>query len=204
MMGATVEYSIAEMRAWEDAAVAAGGSYAGLMENAGARAAAALAVRCGTPQRTLVLCGHGNNGGDGWVLARHLAARGWPVLACLLTAGAASPLNRDNHAALPSQVAQVADPLLWLPECSVVVDAVFGTGFDGDLPPAVARVFQAANAATHSLRVALDIPSGVHGDSGRAAPHSFAAALTYTFQARKPAHRLAAAQCGEVVCINIE
>lgn len=198
------EYTVAQMRAWEEGVVAAGGSYAGLMENAGGRAAADLVTRLAAPQRVLVLCGPGNNGGDGWVLARHLALRGWPVLACALGEGRPSPLNRANRAALPSCVAQVLDPLLWLPECPVVVDAVFGTGFNGDLPSAVARVFQAACAAAQTLRVALDMPSGVHGDSGRMAAHSFAAALTYAFQARKPAHRLAAAQCGTVVCINLE
>ena len=72
----TPVYTVAQMRAWEDAAVAAGGSYAALMENAGARAAADLFSRFETAQRLLVLCGKGNNGGDGLVLARHWAEAG--------------------------------------------------------------------------------------------------------------------------------
>ena len=75
----TAVYTVAQMRAWEDAAVTAGSSYATLMENAGARAAADLFFRFEAPQRLLVLCGKGNNGGDGLVLARHWAQAGWPA-----------------------------------------------------------------------------------------------------------------------------
>ena len=104
----TLLYTTEQMRAWEDAAVAAGGSYAQLMENAGSRAAADLRARFDSPQHLLVLCGKGNNGGDGLVVARHWAQSGWPVTVCLLLGDTWSPLGAANLASLPPAEAAVA------------------------------------------------------------------------------------------------
>ena len=198
----TPVYTVAQMRAWEDAAVAAGGSYAALMENAGARAAADLFSRFETAQRLLVLCGKGNNGGDGLVLARHWAEAGWPAAVCLLLGENLSPLSAANLANLPPSVQQL--PPERLPESDVVVDAVFGTGYSGELPAAVAMLMRQINRQS-GCKVALDMPSGINSDHGHIAADSFCAHITYAFQALKPAHRLPEVQayCGEIVCLSI-
>ena len=198
----TAVYTVAQMRAWEDAAVAAGGSYAALMENAGARAAADLFSRFETAQRLLVLCGKGNNGGDGLVLARHWAEAGWPAAVCLLLGENLSPLSAANLANLPPSVQQL--PPERLPESDVVVDAVFGTGYSGELPAAVAAWMRQINRQS-GCKVALDMPSGINSDHGHIAADSFCAHITYAFQALKPAHRLPEVQayCGDIVCLSI-
>ena len=198
----TPVYTVAQMRAWEDAAVAAGGSYAALMENAGARAAADLFSRFETAQRLLVLCGKGNNGGDGLVLARHWAQAGWPAAVCLLLGENLSPLSAANLANLPPSVQRL--PPERLPESDVVVDAVFGTGYSGELPAAVAAWMRQINRQS-GCKVALDMPSGINSDHGHIAADSFCAHITYAFQALKPAHRLPEVQayCGDIVCLSI-
>lgn len=195
-------YTVAQMRAWEDAAVAAGSSYAMLMENAGARAAADLCARFATPQCLLVLCGKGNNGGDGLVMARHWAQAGWPVAVCLVQGANLSPLSAANLACLPPSVRRL--PPARLPESDVVVDAVFGTGYHGGLPDAVAAVMRHVNRQA-GCKVALDMPSGINSDHGHIAADSFCAHITYAFQALKPAHRLPEVQayCGETIRLDI-
>jgi NAD(P)H-hydrate epimerase len=198
----TAVYTVAQMRAWEDAAVTAGSSYATLMENAGARAAADLFSRFEAPQRLLVLCGKGNNGGDGLVLARHWAQAGWPAAVCLLLGENLSPLSAANLANLPPSVQRL--PPERLPESDVVVDAVFGTGYSGELPAAVAMLMRQINRQS-GCKVALDMPSGINSDHGHIAADSFCAHITYAFQALKPAHRLPEVQayCGDIVCLSI-
>lgn len=198
----TAVYTVAQMRAWEDAAVTAGSSYATLMENAGARAAADLFSRFEAPQRLLVLCGKGNNGGDGLVLARHWAQAGWPAAVCLLLGENLSPLSAANLVNLPPSVQRL--PPERLPESDVVVDAVFGTGYSGELPAAVAMLMRQINRQS-GCKVALDMPSGINSDHGHIAADSFCAHITYAFQALKPAHRLPEVQayCGDIVCLSI-
>ena len=198
----TAVYTVAQMRAWEGAMVAAGSSYATLMENAGARAAADLFSRFEAPQRLLVLCGKGNNGGDGLVLARHWAQAGWPAAVCLLLGENLSPLSAANLANLPPSVQRL--PPERLPESDVVVDAVFGTGYSGELPAAVAMLMRQINRQS-GCKVALDMPSGINSDHGHIAADSFCAHITYAFQAFKPAHRLSEVQayCGDIVCLDI-
>ena len=198
----TAVYTVAQMRAWEGAMVAAGSSYATLMENAGARAAADLFSRFEAPQRLLVLCGKGNNGGDGLVLARHWAQAGWPAAVCLLLGENLSPLSAANLANLPPSVQRL--PPERLPESDVVVDAVFGTGYSGELPAAVAMLMRQINRQS-GCKVALDMPSGINSDHGHIAADSFCAHITYAFQALKPAHRLPEVQayCGDIVCLSI-
>ncbi len=199
-------YSIAQMRAWEDAVVAAGGSYRQLMEYAGGHSARLLQAHCAAGSRVLVLCGPGNNGGDGLVLARWLAEAGWPVTVAWAAGAPQSALARLNRDLLPDSVTRLSAEaaLAALPAQDVVVDAVFGTGYRGDLPPAVAALTAAANRAP-VWRMALDIPSGIHGDSGQIAEHTFQAALTCVFQAFKPAHRLASVQacCGRLCRVDL-
>jgi NAD(P)H-hydrate epimerase len=179
--------TIAEMTAADAAATAAGVPGIVLMENAGAAVARAVAERF-APCPALVLCGPGNNGGDGFVAARHLAGRGWPVQVALL--GARERLRGDaakaaaawHGAVLPLDHALVAGARL-------VVDGLFGAGLARPLE-GVARDAIEATARAKVPVVAIDAPSGVHGDTGAVLGVAPRAALTVTFHRAKPGHFL--------------
>ena len=129
-----------------------------LMENAG-RAVARAAVRHFGPCRTLVLCGPGNNGGDGYVVARLLAQRGWPVTVAAL----ASPrLDTDAATAARSWTGPVRafDPAD-AARAELVIDAVFGAGLARPVDGLAAQTLQAARRV-----LAIDMPSGVDGATG--------------------------------------
>lgn len=202
----TLVLTVAQMKAWEDEQNKAGLSYARMMEHAGSRAAEDLMRRFPSPQHTLVLCGKGNNAGDGLVLARILVQHNWPVTIMWLQGQQLSVLAATNRACLPATVAcmDVSHLDSLLPTMQLVVDAVYGTGFHGELLQVVRQCF-AAVAQADVFRVALDMPSGVAGDGDMVASGSFQAQLTYAFQALKPAHCLAQVRqlCGEVLCINL-
>lgn len=195
-----------EMHEAEDAAAQAGHSYEALMENAGKAAAQEIVALPGLPKlgrSALLLCGHGNNAGDAFVVGRLLAAKGWAVEYLLLAGEAFSPLAELNLARMPAKIKRV------LPEtanfsATVLVDGVFGTGFHGELPQNIAAVFDKANTAA-GIRVALDVPSGLNCDTGEAAKNTFRAALTLTFGAYKPGLLASDASpyYGEVRCLDI-
>lgn len=179
----------AEMKKTEEAAVLAGTTFEELMETAGAKSAAEmmrLADENGLAHTALMLCGKGNNAGDAFVAARHLAGVGWQVQVLpLLGEDGYSLLARRNLLRLPPQVQQVRQDAADY-TAAFIVDGVFGTGFSGgSLPPAVEDAFRKANAA-QGVRIALDIPSGLACDSGTVAKGTFHAAYTLTFGAYKP------------------
>ena len=202
-------YPAAEMRRREQAAVDRGTSFEQLMENAGQAAAADLLRRLPVAGRALVVCGKGNNGGDGLVIARVLQAQGWRVDIAFVLGGDLSELAELNRRRL-----QDADGIGFistdeLPErlqqgYQLLIDGIFGTGFSGALPAAVAAVCRRLNAAS-GLKVALDIPTGLDCDSGTTDADTFRADLTYAFAAYKPAHfsDTGKALCGETVCLDI-
>lgn len=165
-----------------------------LMENAGRGVADALHAQFGAA-RALIVCGPGNNGGDGFVIARHLDVRGWQVTVLLTTPSsrlkgdalanfqwlAASGVTLQQNTDNGSQVLQPgagADP--WC-----VVDAVLGTGATGPLRPSVASVCSLLNQLP-ATRVAIDIPTGLDAETGKADDDTFMAHYTYTFVAAKP------------------
>lgn len=184
--------------AMRSAELAAPVGLAELMERAGASLAEA-ACRFAGPMPALILCGPGNNGGDGYVAARHLAERGIEVRVAALgepttdLARAAreqwnGPVERFDEAA-PA-------PLL--------IDGLFGTGLSRGLEEAAAeRLCDLAGAA--NLTIACDLPSGVEADSGALLCAVPSCDLTVTFGALKPAHRLAPAMfhMGRVVLSDI-
>lgn len=203
-------YTAAQMREREQAAVAAGSSFMQLMENAGQAAAADLLQRCSHTGLALVVCGKGNNGGDGLVMARVLQQHGWQVEVLWVLGEALSELaeaNRQRLVGLPNiRFVAVAD---WLaraqqPDYDVVIDGIFGTGFAGQLPTEVVQVCVALNALM-GLKVALDMPTGLNGDTAEVNDAVFQAEITYAFAAFKPAHLVAtgARVCGEIVCLDI-
>ena len=194
--------SVAEMYAADAAAARAGTPGHVLMESAG-RAVAQAVTRRWAPRPVSVLCGPGNNGGDGFVAARLLADAGWPVRLGLmgtrerLKGDAAAMAARWEHAVEPLAPALLdGEPLL--------VDALFGAGLTRPLG-GVALALAEAGCARDLPCVAVDIPSGIHGDTGAALGGAFRAAVTVTFGRRKYGHLLlpGRAHAGEVVVADI-
>lgn len=188
----------AEMRAAEERAIAAGTPVELLMERAGAGVAEAT-WRFAGPLPTLVLCGPGNNGGDGYVAARYLAERGMDVRVAALgepKAGAAAAARAAwRGPVLPIDEARAAP---------ILVDALFGTGLTRGLDATLAaRLVSFAEAAR--IRVAVDLPSGVETDTGVVLSPVPRFDLTVTFATLKPAHLLqpAASYCGRLVTVDI-
>ena len=196
--------SINQTRAAEQAAVDAGSSFWQLMETAGTAAAQDLLKRPVNLQSYWILCGKGNNGGDGLVMARILARAGKHVTVSLMQGGVSSNLASQNLAALPDNVVVQAPTVALLFNHDCVVDAVFGIGFEGELSEDLQAVFHAL-ASRPCLHVALDIPSGIHADSGHIAAHSFQAYVCYVFHSLKPAHVKpdVQAHCGDIKVLDI-
>lgn len=194
--------TIAQMYRADALAMAGGRDGVALMEAAGWCVARAIRRRW-RPRRVTVLCGPGNNGGDGFVVARLLRRAGWPVRLGLL--GEAARLKGDAavHAARWEGEMEAATPAL-LGRCDLVVDALFGAGLARPLDGmALALVEEIGRRGIPC--VAVDVPSGVHGDSGAVLGAAPQAALTVTFFRKKPGHLLlpGRALCGEVVVGDI-
>lgn len=187
------------MRAAEQAAIDRGTTVEQLMERAGA-ALAEAAVRFAGPTRALVLCGPGNNGGDGYVAARHLAERGIAVRIAA-TGEPKSDAARWARGEWKGGVESLSDATAPAP---LVIDCLFGTGLKRGLEEPVAEhLSRLCDAAV--VKVACDLPSGVESDSGAELSAVPAFDLTVTFGALKPAHRLypAMLKCGRVVLADI-
>jgi hydroxyethylthiazole kinase-like uncharacterized protein yjeF len=188
----------AQTAAADQAAIAAGTPGVVLMERAGAAVAEAVAARF-RPQATHVLCGPGNNGGDGYVAARLLKARGWRVDVRAL----GEPSTGDAQAARALWDGPVGRLQGELPE-GLCIDALFGAGLSRPLDGPAAGVAQRLAASPERV-VAVDVPSGVPGDTGKPLGPSVCAGLTVTFHAKKPAHVLepGRGRCGEIVVADI-
>ena len=187
------------MRAAEEAAIAAGTTVEQLMERAGAALAEAT-YRFAGPMPVLVLCGPGNNGGDGYVAARHLAQRGVKVrIAALSEPKSDAAKWARSHWAGP--VEQLGDETAPEP---LVIDALFGTGLTRGLDEGKAKQLSRL-CGPAQLSVACDLPSGVQTDSGEELSLIPAYAMTVTFGALKPAHLLHPAmhKCGRLVLAHI-
>ena len=191
-----------EMAAADRAAIAAGIPGGELMETAGRAVAAALAARW-SPRPIAVLCGPGNNGGDGFVAARRLALEGWPVRLGLL--GEAARLTGDaaHHAARWRGTIEPLTPAL-LDGAALVVDAIFGAGLSRPVD-GPARLMIEALARSGLPSVAVDVPSGLDGATGEVMGVAAPAALTVTFFRKKPGHLLLPGRvlCGETVLSDI-
>jgi NAD(P)H-hydrate epimerase len=181
--------------------IAAGTSGITLMENAGTAVAAEI-IRRWTVRSAVVLCGPGNNGGDGFVAARVLARAGWRVRLGLLGARDKLPADARHHAALWRDSVELVSPAL-LAGAGVVVDALFGAGLSRPVEGPAAETLRAAGDAGLPI-VAIDVPSGVEGDTG-ADLGAVQAALTVTFFRKKPGHILLPGRTlsGELVVADI-
>jgi hydroxyethylthiazole kinase-like uncharacterized protein yjeF len=191
--------TVAEMTAADRAAAEAGTPTTVLMERAG-RAVAEVVRERYARCPTVIWCGPGDNGGDGYVIARHLKRRGWPVRVEAL-APPASPAARWAAARWKGEVG----PLVSGPgSAALYIDCLFGAGLSRPLEGEVDRLARVMPGAARI--VAVDVPSGVLGDTGLPlGERALKAELTVTFHRRKPAHVLAQgrAACGEVVVVDI-
>jgi ADP-dependent NAD(P)H-hydrate dehydratase / NAD(P)H-hydrate epimerase len=174
-----------------------------LMENAGRTIADAICERW-SPRTVAVLCGRGNNGGDGFVAARHLRARGWDVRLALL--GRKDSLEGDaaEMAQRWDRTDESVSPAT-LEDAGLVIDALFGAGLTRALDGPAKEIVLALNKAKVPV-VAIDVPSGLHGDLGNALDDVCVDAdLTVTFFRKKQAHVLMPGRikCGEVVVADI-
>lgn len=194
--------SVAEMYRADQAAAGGGAPSLSLMEAAGTAIAREIRARW-TPRPVLVLCGPGNNGGDGFVVGRLLAARGWPVRVALLGArdalkgDAAVNAQRwtgDVHAITPELFD--GDPL--------VVDGLFGAGLTRAIEGRAAEAIAIINARGLDC-IAVDIPSGVDGDSGAVLGCAPQCRATVTFFRAKTGHWLlpGRALCGALRVADI-
>jgi len=198
MTGPRAILTAAETRAAEERAVAAGCSIEALMERAGAAVAGAI-LRFAGPVETLILCGPGNNGGDGYVAARLLREQGVKV-----RVAASGPPRSD---AARAAAVRWNGPVAALNEAEparLLVDSLFGTGLTRVLEPTVSTVLMRLSQVARWC-VAVDVPSGVDTDSGAAFGAVPTFDLTIALGALKPAHRLlpSAAACGRVVIGDI-
>ncbi len=165
------------------------------MENAGAACVREIFERS-MDRPALVLCGGGNNGGDGFVIARHLRNADIPVTVLLLVDPAKisgdAKVNFDILRKMDTSVIRVKSG--WKTEdfrsafadvsdCPLIIDAMLGTGANGQLREPFSTAVEAANQVSAS-RVAIDIPTGLDGDTGECKT-AFKADLTCTFVARK-------------------
>jgi hydroxyethylthiazole kinase-like uncharacterized protein yjeF len=173
-----------------------------LMLNAGNAVARHLLARHGDATEFHVLCGPGNNGGDGYVVARVLSMSGADVH--VWSAGAPKP---GSAAALAARDCRVQDRPIedFKPGSgSVVVDALFGAGLNKPIAGGAAQAIERANDANVS-RIAIDVPSGLDGLSGQPLGTTFKASCTITFFRKKPGHLLYPGRdlCGALIVADI-
>ncbi|MBT5048473.1 MAG: NAD(P)H-hydrate dehydratase [Rhodospirillaceae bacterium] len=179
--------TVAQMYRADEAAIASGTSGQVLMENAGQ--AIADQIRNRWARRPIsILCGPGKNGGDGFVVARLLADEGWPITLALLGEKEALKGDAAWAAAQWSGAVHPPDPSV-LDGAELVVDALFGAGLSRPLDD-MARILIDAINDRRLPCVAVDIPSGVHGDTGQVLGGAPSCRLTVTFFRRKPGHLL--------------
>lgn len=202
----------AQMRQMEKNAESCGISSLRLMENAGSAAARYIRESDKVAgKRCLILCGQGNNGGDGFVVARKLLEHGADV-SVILVSGAPKTqeaqemlerLSTRQRVVYDTSDLSVSENLIR--SSDIIVDAVYGTGFHGTIADETTKkLFDTANASSAKI-YALDMPSGANADSGEASDSTIRADVTIAFAAPKIGQFLfpAANYCGKVVFVGI-
>lgn len=175
-----------------------------LMQNAGDVLYDAFCAHFHDVGNVLIVCGVGNNGGDGFVLAERINKSGIKVSVCII--GNASHISGDARLAfdlLPASVPRVQVPRPQQPhwgQYDLIVDGLFGAGLARDITGAYADVVAAINTSPAKV-FAIDLPSGINGETGQVSGCAVEADLTVTFFRKKPGHILfpGQAHCGQVI-----
>ncbi len=221
-----------EMKEIERKASLSGISYSKMMENAGCAAVDVILSKVGLDKKqgvcqskagasfdAIIFCGKGNNGGDGYVVARELALLGMNVSVVMVegnprTEEAIANANIVLRRGIP--VIDAKEYFEDIPEileaAELVVDAIYGTGFHGEFKKTVRKCTKLINeqrdrniADIKKHIFSLDIPSGLNGDTGEQEKDSVIADYTIAFHRAKPVHTMdeAKAHCGEIVVVDI-
>ena len=193
-----------EMRKADAAAIAGGIPGITLMEQAGASVAKVIQDRYNPATPALVLCGPGNNGGDGFIVAAQLKNAGWKVrVACLVKKAG---LKGDAALAAKQWEGEVEslNSNLSLKDTGLIVMAIFGTGLSKTLEPEIVTLFDKIRAKKIPV-VAVDLPTGLHASTGTVSPGMLGADVTVTFCRKKLAHMLLPGRelCGQVLVAEI-
>lgn len=179
-----------ESRAADQATIAGGITGETLMENAG-KAASAFIAQTYKPMPTLVVCGTGNNGGDGFVIARLLKSQGWSVTMAIL--GHAGAIQGDAKTAKTKwdNAGGTTQPfsLDLLKQHPLIIDAIFGTGLARPVEGPIQEAIEAINTSQSPV-VAIDIASGINASTGEAMGAAIQAQHTVSFVRPKPGHVL--------------
>jgi len=201
-----------QMKQIEKAAALSGLSYYDMMENAGAAAVQSILRKINTNQkRILVYTGKGNNGGDGFVAARLLCNAGANVKVILVdgeprTEDAITNINlvRTLNIEVFDLIKDIDKITVLLQNVDIIVDAIYGTGFLGELRQNAKQAAQQINTAIAAV-FALDLPSGINADNGELSEDAVFADFTIAFDSLKPAHFVypAAEHCGVIECADI-
>jgi hydroxyethylthiazole kinase-like uncharacterized protein yjeF len=168
-----------------------------LMENAGAAVARAVMARCPPGSKVAIVAGTGNNGGDGFVAARHLSKAGYPVEVCLV--GRPENIKGDAGEAVRDWGGPIGNALD-LAGAAAIVDALFGAGLDRPVTGAALEAIAQINAAGCPV-IAIDLPSGLNGTTGTVLGAAVSATHTVTFFRKKPGHLLIP---GRILCGTVE
>lgn len=194
--------TVEEMGRADQAAIDAGISGLSLMERAG-RAVAEATARLTKHRPILVLCGPGNNGGDGYVAARYLKNRGHTVRLAAL--GDPSKLTGDAAANFKRWQGDTEEVSVdHLTADTVIIDALFGAGLTRPIEGTAAEVLERATEM-HLPSIAVDLPSGINGNTGAAQGTVLPATETITFFRKKPGHLLYPGRglCGDITVVDI-
>ena len=205
--------SVSQMKMIEKRANEMGISYDEMMENAGRAAFENIREKLGFEDRKCaIICGRGNNGGDGLVLARYAAKAGADVTVIFADEYPKTEIAEKNLEIIKSENI----PILSydfntsaveskFDDLDIIIDAVYGTGFHGELTKENKKLFNLINNAVAAV-VSLDVPSGVNGDTGEADEDCVDADFTITFDSIKPCHIMphSAKKCGRVDIVDIK
>lgn len=178
-------------------------SYSKMMLNAGRAVADSITERF-RPCKTAVMCGAGNNGGDGFVISDILFKRGFKTNVILVNGESRTDCAREHFGRLyKGNIHSLAEEnrqcVEFVQNAQIVMDCVFGTGFHGELPEHISELIKTANS--RPVRVAVDVPSGVNSDTGEHDPNCFKATETHVLAAMKKGLLVPEAleRCGRII-----
>lgn len=205
-------YTKEQTIAVENATISGGIAQQRLMENAGSAVAKVIRDNYGCRSiNVCVICGSGNNGGDGYVVARRLAKDGAEVKVIMFDGQPRGQAAANMYSFVAGMGIEIIDAKVNFEHCrliisnsDVVVDAAYGFGFHGNMPAELADLCDIIDNSAASV-VAIDVPSGVECDSGAVAEHTLHADITVTFISHKLCHMIypSAGYCGRVILTDI-